>query len=162
MVLSNLVGPLLFLIGVVFMFLLVPMQRIRDLFNVGLVGGLAVALLLIFLMQNVLGFWNFRTIDLVNPGGVPFFIALSWLPFIIAFSHLLAQYHNTLLITLLLLAFPLGTVLVHLIFLYSRSLAYSDWNLFLTFFVSLAIHLALTLYLYLTGRLENFKKAEIT
>ncbi len=142
------------------MFLVVPFQRIRELFWIGLIGGFGIGLLLIYMMQNVLGFWVFRNIDVISVAGVPLFIALSWFPFIIAFSHLLAQYHNVLLISLLLLAFPMGTVLIHALFLNNLALVYMNWNLYLTFFLSLVIHLLLALYLFTTGRLENFSEVE--
>ena len=158
--LINLVGLLLFLIGLIFMFLVVPYPRIRELFWIGMLGGFGISLLLIYTMQNVLGFWIFRNIDLVSVAGVPLFISLSWFPFIIAFSHLLAQYENVMLVSLLLLAFPLGFVLLHALFLNSLALIYINWNLYLTFFLALIIHLFLALYLFATGRLDNFKNVE--
>ncbi len=157
MVLEGLAGPLVFLGGLLLMFLLVPWERVKELAFVGLVGGLVLALVVVYLMQNYLGFWVFRRVDLLSASGIPLFLAASWFPLIIVFSHLLAQYRSLLPVVLILLAFPLGATLLHLLLRASGMLLYRNWNLPLTFILSLGIHLVIMFYLYATGRLENLR-----
>ncbi|WP_258360904.1 hypothetical protein [Moorella sulfitireducens (nom. illeg.)] len=157
MVLEGLAGPIIFLGGLILMLLVVPWERVKELALIGLVGGLVLAFLVIYLMQNYLGFWAFRRVDLIGIGGIPLFLAASWFPLVITFSHLLAQYRSLLPVVLVLLAFPLGATLIHLLLRANGMLFYYNWNLPLTFILSLGIHLVIMLYLYATGRLENLR-----
>ncbi|MGI6285845.1 hypothetical protein SEF58_08495 [Neomoorella humiferrea] len=157
MVLAGLAGPIVFLAGLILMLLVVPWERVKELALVGLVGGLALAFLVIYLMQNYFGFWAFRRVDLINVGGIPLFLAASWFPLIIVFSHLLAQYKNIMPLLLILLAFPLGATLLHLLLRANGMLFYRHWNLPLTFILSLGIHLVIMAYLYAAGMLDNLR-----
>ncbi|GAW91581.1 hypothetical protein Nther_1715 [Calderihabitans maritimus] len=139
------------------MFLVVPWERIKTLAAIGLVGGLGVGLVLGYLMQNVFGFWTYHHVDLVSIFGIPFFLVAGWIPVVIAFSHLLAQCKNIILVGVVLLAFPLSATFIHLLLLNNRMLTYHNWNLPLTFLISLGIHLAIAVYLNATGRLENLQ-----
>ncbi|MDO9534622.1 MAG: hypothetical protein Q7J85_04650 [Bacillota bacterium] len=127
---ENLIGPGLFVISFFFMFLVVPWERIKTLLPLGLIGGLGVALILLYLMQNILGFWVFNQVDVINIIRIPLFLSLAWLPFVIAFSHLIAQYRNAILIIGILAAFPLGATLIHLFLLNNGMLTYHNWSLF--------------------------------
>lgn len=159
MSLVNLYGPLLFIIGMAAMFLVVPWRRIKELFLVGLNGGIVVGIVLIYLMQNILGFWVYPgPSDLVLLAGLPVFLIISWFPFIIVFAHLLAQYNSPILRGLIVLAFPAGAVLTHILMINDGALFYSNWSLFGTFLLSLAIHLGIALALHGLGRLENVHK----
>lgn len=161
MIMEGLVGPIVFAFGLFFMMLVVPRERIRDLLPVGIVVGVVVAFALVYLMQNVWGFWVFRGVDLFNILGVPFFLTVAWLPVIIAFAHLLAQYRSVAMIGVILLGFPLGATLIHVIMLANNMLAYTNWNLVYTFLVSLGIHMAVLVYLHLTGGLENLDRLRV-
>lgn len=153
----GLAGPIIFIGGLVLMFLVVPWERIKELSLIGIVGGLGIAIVLIYIMQNALGLWTFFRVDLVNISGIPLFLAASWFPLIVLFSHFLNQYKNMPLLASTLLAFPLGATLLHLFLIANGMLVYTNWNLALTFILSLGIHLAITLYLYATGQLENLR-----
>ena len=137
------------------MVLVVPRERVMDLLLVGFTVGVVFAFALILLMQNVWGFWVFRGVDLFNILEVPFFLTVAWMPIIIAFSHLLAQYENFTMFGVILLGFPLGATIIHLILLANNMLVYTNWNLVYTFLISLGIHLAVMVYLHETGQLEN-------
>lgn len=156
-ILRGIAGPLVFIGGIVLMFLVVPWARIRALLPVGLVGGLGVAITLIYLMQNVLGIWVFRDVDIVTVAGLPVLLAAAWVPIVIVFSHLLAQYRGVALLLVTLLGFPLGATAIHALLVAMGMLSYTNWNLVLTFLVSLGIHLGITGYLWATGRLENLR-----
>jgi hypothetical protein len=155
---ENIVGPGLFVTSVVLMFLVVPWERIKKLLPLGLIGGFVVALILLYVMQNLLGLWIFERVDVINILRLPIFLSLAWLPFVITFSHLIAQYRNAVLMIGILAAFPLGATFIHLFFLNNGMLTYNNWNLFGTFIISLAIHLAIAFYLYITGQLKNLQK----
>lgn len=162
MILPNLAGPLALVAGTVFMFLVTPWERIKELFWFGLVGGLGLALVLIYLLQNVLGFWLFQRTDLLAVQGVPLLLAAGWIPVVIAYGHLLAQYRSWTQVVLIVLTFPAVATLIHVVMLANNMLFYANWTLPMTFGFSLAIHLALLAYLYLAGRLDNLKETART
>lgn len=157
MLFPNLAGPVIMAAGLIFMFLVTPYERIKELFWFGLVGGLILALVLIHLMQNVFGFWQFQRTDLLVVQGVPVLLAAAWTPVVIAYGHLLAQYRSVALAAAAVLVFPAVATLIHAVLLLNNMLFYAGWSLPMTFAFSLAIHLALLGWLYLTGRLENLK-----
>jgi len=99
----------------------------------------------------------FYEVDLISIAGIPLFLSLAWLPFVIAFSHLIAQYKSSILIIVLLAAFPIGATLIHLFLLNNNMLTYHNWSLFGTLLISLVIHLAIAFYLYITGQLINLR-----
>ncbi|MCF8010515.1 MAG: hypothetical protein K9L17_06080 [Clostridiales bacterium] len=155
MIMEGLVGPLTFAGGIVVTILLVPWERIKELSLIGVIGGLGVALLLVYLMQNIFGLWMFHGIDLVYINKIPLFLSAAWIPLIVIFSHLLAQYKHFWQIIAILFLFPGASAFFHLFFILNDMLTYNNWNLFLTGLVSLGIHLSIMIYLYSTGRLEN-------
>jgi len=157
MTIYNLPGPMLLLFGLILMFLVVPWKRIKELALIGLTGGLIVAFALIYLMQNVLGRWIFYNVDLLYIIKIPLFLSASWFPFIVVFSHLLSQYKDLPLILITLAALPVGATAIHLFLLNTGMLTYHNWNLAFTFLLSLGIHIAITLYLYLSGQISNLK-----
>lgn len=156
---QNLPGPVIFLTGMVAMFLVVPWQRIKELFWVGMVGGVVVGIVLVHLWQNVFGFWVYPgPSDLVHIMNLPVFLILSWFSFIIVFAHLLAQYHSYFLIGLINFTFAAGAAVMHFLLLNEGMLIYNNWSLFATFILSLMIHLGITLFLYVTGHMLNAEK----
>ncbi|MCL6639283.1 MAG: hypothetical protein K6T80_06345 [Firmicutes bacterium] len=157
MVLEDLFGPIAFLVGAIVMFLIVPWDRVKDRAFFGVVSGLGMALALIYLMQNIFGFWTFRGVDLVYLAGMPVFLAAVWTPLVITFAYLIAHYNNITMVVLILTGFPLIATIAHYFLVENRMLAYSNWNLVYTFFLAAGIHLGIALYLYLTGRLENLR-----
>ena len=133
------------------MFLLVPGKQIRQLFPVGLVGGFVLALLLVYVMQNLLGLWSFRQADFLIWGRIPLFLSAAWIPLEIIFGHLLTQYKKVFLMVVLIIGLPAGATFIHYLMIKNQMLFYRSWNLGLTFLVSLGIHLAIGLYLYYRG-----------
>lgn len=159
MLLENYVGLVLLLSTALLMVLVVPFQRIKDLFIVGLIGGFGGGLVLIHVMQNIFGFWEFlRGSDLLFLLNIPIFISLAWLPIVITFCHLLNQYNNISLIVTIIIAFPLAATSVKYLMLENGMLNYDNWGLLYTFLLSLAIHIGLTAYMYISNRLDNFKR----
>jgi hypothetical protein len=154
LILENLAGPIIFIGGLILMLLIVPWERIKALFWVGIIGGLLVALILVYLMQNVYHFWVFHQVDLVYIFQIPFFVSAGWIPAIIVFSHLLTQYKSLVLIGIATLAFPTAATLIHILLIANKMLTYHNWNLVLTFLISLVIHIGIVGYLYVTGRFE--------
>ncbi|NMA92420.1 MAG: hypothetical protein GX973_04785 [Firmicutes bacterium] len=102
MILINLGGPFALIVMTVFMFLLVPRERIYQLFPVAAIFGSVLGITTYYLLQNVLQAWRFQQMDLLCPAGIPIFMTLAWIPYSIIYFHMLAQYrtraHNILLI----------------------------------------------------------------
>lgn len=157
MLYEGLAGVFLLAGGLALMLLVVPLERIVKLLPVGLVGGLGAAFLLIYLLQNVFGYWTYNRADVLHVLGVPFLVAASWAPFVIIFSHLLSQYDDIFLMGLNLAFFPLGGTVVHVIMLANQMLTYNNWNLAYTFLMGLLVHIGILMYLYVTGRIDNLR-----
>lgn len=162
MILEGLIGLLVLIFSLCVMFLAAPWERIKGLFFFGLIGGVSMALVLNYIMQNTLNLWIYQRADVLNILGLPFFLLASWTPLVITYGHMLSQYKNFALVGLLMITFSLGSVLVHVLLIGNRMLVYNDWSLALTFILTLAIHGLLAIYLYLTGRLENLTAQNIT
>lgn len=170
MILGSLGGSLIFLASLIIMLYLVPWAEIKSLALLGLVGGLGVAIVLLYFMQNLLGFWEFYRVDLISIWDVPIFLSAAWVPTVITFSYLLLKFANypaftdnkkytyekssLLAIGGLVLLFPLAATVVHFLLITNGMLFYHNWNLSLTFLVSLVIHLGILSYLYATGLLR--------
>ncbi|MCK8818073.1 hypothetical protein MWH28_11960 [Natroniella sulfidigena] len=158
LILENLVGGLILLLSLFFMFLVVPEQKIREFFNIGLVGGLVLALILVYLMQNMFGFWNFHNVDIIVIGDIPLLLSVAWLPIIIIFSYLVVKFKTIPAFLSIILSFPLAAVVVHYFLIDYGLLSYTNWNLLYTFLASLLIHLGITYYIYRTNRLPSFNQ----
>jgi len=140
------------------MFIIVPWERIKKLAAEGLVIGLGIAITLIYIMQNMLGLWNFHLVDIVAVAQIPLLLSAAWVPAVIMFAHLLTQYKNWTLAVVVLLAFPLAATFLQLLLVTNNMLVFRNWNLFMTYFLSLGIHVVILGYLYYTNRLENLRR----
>ncbi len=161
MTLVNLAGPLIFLVALASMFLIVTWKRIKELFWMGIIGGLALALILVLIMQNIYGFWVFYQVDLIYLFKIPFFLSAGWIPIIIIFSNYLLNTKNILLIAAIILSFSAGATGIHYLLIKNNMLTYNNWNLLLTYFQSLLIHIGITAYLYWSGWLGNYQECKI-
>ncbi len=151
-ILRNLVGPIIFLIGATLVFYIIPKEKIKKLLPFGLIAGLGIALLLLYLMQEVWGRWLFYRVDLLYFYEIPFFLSLAWLPMVMLFAYFLKTSSHNLFSFIVILAFPLGATLVHWGLLHNRMLVYHRWDLLGTFGVSLLIHSVLYVYLYFSRK----------
>ena len=150
---TNFISPVIFFILLTTMFLIVPYEQIKKFLSLGLIGGLVVAFILIYFMQNFFGFWDFFNLDIWYFLEMPVFLSAVWIPVVIIFAHFLeiAEYLTTAVFIILL--FPAGATLVHYFLINLNLLVYFNWNLFYTFLVSLGIHLGITYYLYIRNQL---------
>lgn len=154
MPLENLPGPVIFLTGMLIMFLVVPAQKIKELLLIGLAGGIGVGIVLVYVMQNIYGFWVYSlSSDLIHIAALPFFLIAGWFPVIILFAYLLGRCTNRAISLLIILVFPAGATVLHFFMLKGGMLFYHNWSLGVTFLQSLGIHLLIALFLYATGRL---------
>jgi len=160
MILSSLGGLITFLGGLIIMLLIVPRDNIRSLLSVGLIGGFGVALLLLYFMQNLFGFWVFYRVDFFNILDIPIILSATWIPLVITFSYLSSNYTNLIPIVGFIIAFPVASVLVHLLFIVNGMLFYNNWNLMLTFILSLIIHIGIAIYLYANGLLKKTRNVK--
>lgn len=155
MVAENLAGMILFILGTILMFILVPMDRIIKFSLLGLIGGLGVALVLVHVMQNIFSYWVFKGVDLLYIRGIPVLLSSTWIPIEIIFGHLTTKTRSLLTRISLLFAVPLASAFVHYLLILNKMLSYNYWNLTGTFLVSLAIHAVILGYLYATGMINE-------
>ncbi len=154
MVLENAVG-LISLGGLtVFMFLVVPWERIRALLTFGLIFGVGMPFIVIGLMQNLFGFWDYRGVDPVTLAGIPVFLAVTWFPSVIIYAHLLVQYRSPLLRILLWLAVAGAVAALQYALHLNNMLVFQNWTLTGTFFLTLFIHAGLATALHFMGHLD--------
>ena len=149
---TNFVSPALLGLSLAVMFWLVPEKEIKRLLNLGLIGGLGTALVLLYIMQNRLRLWNFRGLDLVHVAEIPLLLSAIWIPVVIIFVYFLSRLESVVSTAAVIVSFPLGATLAHYLFISYDLLVYDNWSLFYTFLVSLAIHLSIAGYYYLTAR----------
>jgi hypothetical protein len=138
----------------VVMLLVVPWERIRALLTVGLLFGVVLPFIIIGVMQNWLGFWSYRGVDPVTVAGIPVFLAITWFPSVIVFSHLLAQYRSPLLRILLWLAVAAAVVALQYALMLNNMLVLQNWTFTGTFFLTLFIHAGLAAALHFMGHLD--------
>ena len=109
---SSFLGPVLFAIALGAMFLVVPREKIKEFFTLGLLAGLGVAVVLIFAMQNLFGFWQFQNVDFFI-GGIPIFFSATWIPLIIFYSYLNSIQKQITSLAIIIVLFPLASTLFH-------------------------------------------------
>ena len=158
---TELIGPLTFAIPLLIIYFLLPLSLFKKLLAPGIIWGFGVALILIYVMQNVFAFWYFQNIDILLINNIPIFLSATWIPLVMVFVYLLVIFPSKIGVVLLNILFPAGATLSHYIFISLNILSYSNWNLFYTFLVSLFIHLAITGYLYLFTHQKDFVYSQI-
>lgn len=154
MILVNLAGVILFILSLIVMFAFVPRNRIKHFLWVGLIGGFGVALVLVYLMQNLSGYWIFYKVDFLYAFSIPLFLSAAWAPIIISFGYYLSHADDFLDSLAPLMLIPLGAVIVHYLLIKNEMLVYHHWHYSLTFLTSLGILLGITAYLYFSGKLS--------
>lgn len=136
------------------MLLVVPLERIRRLTVFGIVFGILFPFLVIGVMQNLLGFWDYRGIDPVAILGIPVFLAVSWFPAVIIFAHLLMEHRLMLMKVLLIVGAGAAVAALHYLMLLNNMVAFENWDLTGSFLLTVGIHLLLAVVLHYTGYLR--------
>lgn len=152
--LLNLNGPVVFAALTVAMLLVVPVERIRRFALFAGIFGVVLPFLVIGMMQNILGLWQYRGVDPVNLAGIPVFLALAWAPSVVIFAHLLVQYHLLLLRLLLLLSVGAGVTWLQYLHLQNNMLLFNNWNLAETFVLTVFLHTGMIMALHYMGHLH--------
>ncbi|PKM88952.1 MAG: hypothetical protein CVU87_06355 [Firmicutes bacterium HGW-Firmicutes-12] len=140
--------------SILFMFLIVPIERIKKLLLIGLVAGIGIAILLVYVM-NLFDFWTFHGADVLNLYGIPIFLSLAWVPLVIAFIHLFTEFYQPWQRVGLVLLFPAGAIILHYLLLQKGALTYKSWNLFFTYIVSVIIHFGIFVWFEAKVQLKN-------
>ena len=151
--LLHLNGPVVFAAVTVAMLLVVPVERIRRFALFGGIFGGVLPFLVIGMMQNILGLWQYRGVDPVNLAGIPVFLALTWAPSVVIFAHLLLQYRSLLLRLLLLLSVGAGVTWLQYLHLQNNMLHFNNWNLAETFVLTVFLHTGMIMALHFMGHL---------
>ncbi len=155
MYLRYLVGLLSMALVAGLVLLLVPRERIRRLLPYGIIFGAGLGVVLIALLQNLLGYWEFRQIDLFTVGAIPPLIAFTWLPAEILFAHYLMELRRPEARFLLWISMGAAvSVFQYLLILNRMLLFFQNWTLLDSFFLTLALHIGLAAVLHLMGYLR--------
>jgi len=99
-------------------------------------------------MQNAFGFWRFMSVDLFYVQSIPVFVSLTWLPGIIMFAHFIQEHSSLENVVSLILLFAGIATIAHYIFMLNGMLVYDNWSFAMTFGISAAMHIAISLYMY--------------
>lgn len=130
------------------LYLFVPRDKIRDYLTFGFLAGPVLGFILLYFMIVYYGFWNFGSLDFLYFSDIPLFLTLVWLPLEIGFAYYFLNSNNSLMYLAVILFLPVLSTLSHLVMQQFGLLTYHSWSLLGTFLQSLAIHLALSAYLY--------------
>lgn len=153
---GSLTGPASFVGMVIVMLFMVPRVEITRFLWMGLVGGLFLAILLLSIMQNLLGFWIFGDVDFLYLYNIPIALSAVWMPMVITFSYLVSLgVHNMARIAALIVIFASIPVIAHWFLLTQGLLVYIHWSLIHTFMLASAIHVMLYGYLYLSSYVKH-------
>ncbi len=155
MLLPNLVGLLSVILLVVMMFFFVPREEVRHLLPFGLTFGFGTAIILLLLMQNIYNFWQFIQTDFLYLFNIPLLISAAWIPTVIIFAHWVKNEVSFMRLLVTISLFAGGATLVHYFLIANQMLVYENWSLVLTFTVSFIIHVVITGYLYMVGRITK-------
>lgn len=137
------------------MFLLVPLNKIRDYFSFGLYFGVFLGLLILFAGTTVLKLWKIEN-TIINVAGFELTIALDWFPPVIIFCYYIRRFsHNWLSLTVYILTFALAATIAKEGLSYLGYWVDIRWNGVLTFLLAIAAHLILVTYLLLRGHLPR-------
>ncbi len=150
----NLVGPILLSAAAAALFLLMPRERIRRLLPFGIVFGAGLGVVLIAVMQELLGYWEFRQIDFLTARGIPLSIAFTWLPVEVLFAHYLVELRRPESRFLLWFIIGAAVVIFQHLFILNGMLIFRDWTLLDSAFLALALHLGLVVVLHLMGHIR--------
>lgn len=139
----------------VLMAIVVPQIYIKRFLWMGVVGGVILAILLLSIMQNFLGFWIFGSLDLIYLFNIPIFLSAVWMPLVIMFSYFVSASINQLFrIAALIGVFALIATISHWFLLSEGLLVYNNWSLIYTFILASAIHVMLYAYLLLASQVQ--------
>jgi hypothetical protein len=127
--------------------LTVPWHEIKKFALFGLTSGLGIAISLILVLQNRLGFWIYRKVDVLYLYKIPLTLSAAWIPMEIFLAHFLSRYQSPWRRLLLVLFIPAVAVGIHYILIWNRMLSYHHWNYLWTFLLSLGIHVGLAYFL---------------
>lgn len=151
MYLENLGGLVVLSLLTVVMLLVVPREKIRHLAGFGAIFGLVFPFFVIGVMQNLLGFWDYRGVDPVTVAGIPVFLAISWFPGVVIFAHLLMELRFTALRVLLFLVIGSAVAGLHYLLLLNNMVVFNNWNLTGSFLLTVGIHVLLAGALHAMG-----------
>ncbi len=144
---ANLAGPIALIVVTAFMFLLVPRERIRMLFPVGLIFGAVLGVATYHILQNIVQAWHFQQADLIAPAGIPLFLTLAWVPYSIIYFHMLAQYRSSAHLVLLILSSAAVPTFFQFLLKINGMVA-ANWPWWGNFFYALVVYNGLGLLIF--------------
>ncbi|HEY3314825.1 MAG TPA: hypothetical protein VGL40_06010 [Bacillota bacterium] len=143
------------LVGAYAVALLLLRRRFLGLLPYGFVAGFFYTLAIQYLAVDVLGLWRYR-LAFAGPTvyGIPFFVLLVWIPEVMLFIHYYPV--NNVSRVFYIFMFSVGATLIQYPFVSPLELLiYLQWNVFWTFVLAVASHLA-ALWIYeLSGGREK-------
>lgn len=155
---GSITGPAAFVGMVVLMLIAVPQICIKRFIWMGIIGGFVLAILILSIMQNLLGFWQFLNVDLVYLSNIPISLSAVWMPLVIMFSYFLSTgINNITRIVAMIAIFASIPVIGHWFLLNQGLLVYRDWSLTYTFILASAIHVMLYFYLHLASQAKQLR-----
>lgn len=126
---------------------LVPGERIRSLFNAGLVGGFLLSFVINVLGVLVFHFWRFGP-DILPFMGIPIAVSIAWTAEVILFLNYLPEHKLSL--ALYTVAFAVVSTILDYFFVQLGMRAFINWNLVATFILGLVSHGLVLGYYYIT------------
>lgn len=127
------------------LFLLVPLDRIRQLFVFGLIGGVGLAVV-VFTLASLLNVWT--TIGGIKLFGyIPILPSIAWFFPTVMFGNFFPKSDSWVVRGGWILLFALGSVVLQYVFDVLGMWRSIHWNLFYTFLLAVTTHTLLTFYM---------------
>lgn len=143
---TPMIWAIVFVVSTILMVVVVPRRQVADFLLFGLVGGLGVALVMLYFFVPLLGYWRFAPADILTFQGIPLLLAMAWIPIEIIYGWALTRGEG-LAPFLAVIGFPLAATLGHYGLILNGNLAYAHWSLSKTFLLALFIHAGLAAYI---------------
>lgn len=126
---------------------LVPLERIKQLFVYGFIGGTVLAVI-IFFVADILDLWE--TVGSIEVFNVPILPTIAWFFPVVVFANFFPKSDLLISKILYILLFAVGSVVVQYTFTVLGMWINIKWSLFYTFLLAIGTHTFLSLYLMST------------
>ncbi len=130
------------------MLIVVPFERIKELFVYGLVGGILLAIGIFLVFSSVLKYWT--TVGSIQFYGIGLLPIIGWFFPTVIFGNYFPKNDSAISKVAYVLLFAVGSVVMQIGFVALGMWRNYNWNYLYTFLLAIAAHTFLALYIMRT------------
>jgi len=154
---SSLFWVAFLLVGVAAAAILVPRRRIMEFLTLGLVFGLGLAWVIIYVGSVRLRFWVIAN-PLITLGGVPLLISAAWIPAVLIFAHFFPRERTPSLILGYIALFAAGSSGIQWLLARTGYWISLRWSFLHTFLLALGTHSIITAAMLTIGDYKRLRQ----